>query len=67
MEGSSVSRQFAGIILFIGMVASGLAAAMALAGNVSLSLMICGGAVVLAVLVLVIGGVVVASNEPGEE
>lgn len=66
MQGNSIARQFAGIILFIGMLASGLAASLALAGNTTGSLYVCGGAFVLAVVVLVVGGLAVGSNPPEE-
>ena len=63
----NVARQFAGIILFIGMIASGIAASFALAGNITGSLYVCGGALVVAVLVLLLGGLAVGSNKPPEE
>lgn len=62
-----VARQFAGVILLIGMIASGLAAAVALAGRPQLSLLVCGGALLLALVILMVGGLVVASNQDDGE
>ncbi|MFW5692196.1 MAG: hypothetical protein ACOCX3_02470 [Chloroflexota bacterium] len=61
------ARQFAGVILLVLMIASGAAAAVALAGRSGLSLQICGGALVIAFLILVLGGLAVGSSPDGGE
>ncbi|TVR24333.1 MAG: hypothetical protein EA396_01600 [Anaerolineaceae bacterium] len=61
------ARYFAGLILLIGMMASGVGAALAVAGRHALSVQICAGAVVLAVLILFFGGLIVGKNRPPDD
>lgn len=69
MEGetSGVARRFAAIIIMIGMLASGLAAAAALAGWSQLSVQICGVALLLGVVILILGGVLVSATKTSDE
>lgn len=60
MQNPTVARRIAGFILLIGMITSGAAASVALSGNTTLSLQICLGGAVFAVIVLLIGGLLVA-------
>lgn len=61
------ARYFAGLILLIGMMASGAGAALAVAGRHTLSIQICAGALVLAAVILVLGGVVVGKSRPPDD
>jgi len=60
------ARQYATLILMIGMISSGFAAVVALNGNINIALAVCGGALALAVLVLLLGGLVVAASREEE-
>lgn len=59
---SPLARQTATLILLIGMVGSGAAAAISLIGNPELGLQVCLGSVGLALIVLLVGGLMIASN-----
>lgn len=60
------SRQFANLILLIGLVASAIALSLALTGRTALSVQVCGVAILFALAVLIFGGLVVASNKRDE-
>jgi uncharacterized membrane protein YdbT with pleckstrin-like domain len=62
-----VARQVATFILLIFMIASAFSAFVTVAGNTTLGLYICGGAIVVGLVVLLIGGLVVAANRPRED
>lgn len=55
----SPARPFALLILFIGLVSSGIALSVTVSGNTMLAVQICGGAVILAIVVWVIGAFIV--------
>jgi len=57
------ARQYATLIIMIGMISSGIAALVALAGQTNMALMVCAGGLVVAVLVLLLGGLVVAATD----
>jgi len=59
------SRQFASLILLLLMVGAGIAALLALAGRSGTSIAVCGGALVVCVVVLILGGLIVGTT--GEE
>ena len=61
------SRQFAAIILLIGMASSGLAAGFSLSGDTNGALLICAGGIGLAVIVLLFGGLIVAASGTEDE
>ncbi|PJF22151.1 MAG: hypothetical protein CUN56_07440 [Phototrophicales bacterium] len=63
MQNPTPARRFAGLILLIGMITSGASASVALAGNTTLSLQICLGGVGVAIIMLLIGGVLVALSK----
>lgn len=56
------SRQFAMFILLILMIGAGVAASLALTGRSSTSLFICGGTLLICLVVLVVGGLLVGSS-----
>jgi hypothetical protein len=56
------ARMMASLILMIGMIVSGLAAVVALAGNSTLSVQICGVGVVIAIVIMLIGAFLVARH-----
>ncbi|MDX1993189.1 MAG: hypothetical protein SF029_12420 [bacterium] len=58
------ARQIALIILFIVTVAAGLSASALFRSDSRSALLICGGALVLCVVVLVIGSLIVAAGKP---
>jgi hypothetical protein len=62
-----VARQVATFILLIFMIASAFSAFVTVAGHTTLGLYICAGAAGVGLVVLVIGGLVVAANRPREE
>jgi len=57
------ARQYALLIIMIGMIASGFAAIVALLGEITIALYICAGSMGLAVIVLLFGGLVVAASD----
>ncbi|GAB4512439.1 MAG: hypothetical protein OHK0046_11940 [Anaerolineae bacterium] len=59
---SPVARQMAGLVLLVLMLGAGIAAAFGTAGRINVSLQICGGTLVVAILVLVLGGLIVGAN-----
>jgi hypothetical protein len=60
------ARLFARLILMIGMISSGFAAIFALSSSPRTALYICGGGLVVAALVLLVGGYLVASRGGAE-
>lgn len=66
-EPVSPARAAARAILFIFMAASGVAAALTLMGHLRLGLYVCGGAVAVNLLILLLGGYVVAASRPPDD
>ncbi len=62
-QSNTPARRMAYTIIFILMLGAGVAASFTVAGNTGTGLAICGGAIAFSVVVLVIGGFVVASNQ----
>ncbi len=56
------ARLMAGLILLIGMVTSGIAAVVALSGNSTLSVQVCGIGAAVAVVCLLVGAFLVARH-----
>lgn len=50
-------------ILFVGMVTSAFALIVSIGGNTTLGLQICGGGVVIALILFILGGLAVAANK----
>lgn len=63
---TNAARRSAYTMIFIWMVGAGLAASLTIAGRPQLSLAICGGALLLSVVVLVVGALAVGSTTDGE-
>lgn len=61
------ARQTARVILFIALLAFGFSASLTLTGRWQQGLAVCGGALVLAALLLVIGALIVALSKPTQE
>jgi len=60
------ARSIALFILLVTTAATGLALVFSLFGNYSLSLMVCGGGLILNIGILIFGGLAVASSRPEE-
>lgn len=61
----SVARQYASIILLVGMVTAAIAAIVTFNGDPTLGLQICAGGMVVAVVILLFGGLIVAASQKG--
>jgi len=58
----TVARQYASIILLIGMVSAGIAAVVSFNGDTTLALQVCAGGVTFAIMILLFGSLIVAAS-----
>lgn len=65
--GRQIARQFASLILMVFMIAAGIGAVLSVGGNTTLALQICAGSIGVSVLILLVGGYLVAANRPQDE
>lgn len=68
MQGqNNPARRVAFTMIFIWMIGAGLSTSFSFGGNSRLGFMICGGSILLSLVVFVVGGLTVASNQSEEE
>lgn len=64
---ANLAKQIATLMILVAMIASGMAAALTVGGRTQLALQICLGSIGVNILILLIGGIVVATSRPREE
>ena len=60
------AQSVAYLIAFVAMVGAGISAVLSLTGNVQTGLRVCAGSVLLGLILLLVGGWLVAANRPEE-